>query len=163
MRSSRVQREDRGVRLPRGEAAFPIHNLSPRIDFPAACSALCGTARGRWNLDGSQLLAVPAGWKRQGQQPCPGAAALPGIPHPRRRVFARGPAALVQLHAVESHRAMTLKRRLLRVYHYPANIVSWAMFAAVGLSLNFVSALLLLSRDPARHGPAVRSAMRKLF
>jgi 1-acyl-sn-glycerol-3-phosphate acyltransferase len=58
---------------------------------------------------------------------------------------------------------MTLSRRLLRLYHYPANIVSWAMFAAVGLSLNFVSALLLLSRNRERHGPAVRSAMRRLF
>ena len=58
---------------------------------------------------------------------------------------------------------MTLQRRLLRLYHYPANIVSWALFAAVGLSLNFVSALLLLSRDRARHGPAVRAAMRRLF
>src|SRR5688572_31053011 len=58
---------------------------------------------------------------------------------------------------------MTLKRRLLRIYHYPANIVSWALFAAVGLSLNFVSALLLLSRDPNRHRPAVRSAIRRLF
>ena len=58
---------------------------------------------------------------------------------------------------------MTLKRRLLRIYHYPANIISWALFAAVGLSLNVVSALLLLSSDRARHGPAVRSAMRRLF
>ena len=58
---------------------------------------------------------------------------------------------------------MTLKRRLLRIYHYPANIVSWALFATVGLSLNVVSALLLLSSDRARHGPAVRSAMRRLF
>ncbi len=58
---------------------------------------------------------------------------------------------------------MTLSRRLLRIYHYPANIVSWALFAAVGLSLNFVSALLMLSRNRERHGPAVRSAMRRLF
>ena len=58
---------------------------------------------------------------------------------------------------------MTLSRRMLRLYHYPANIVSWALFAAVGLSLNFVSALLLLSRHRERHGPAVRSAMRRLF
>ena len=58
---------------------------------------------------------------------------------------------------------MTLSRRLLRVYHYPANIVSWAMFAAVGLSLNLVSAFLMLSRDRERHGPAVRSAMQRLF
>jgi 1-acyl-sn-glycerol-3-phosphate acyltransferase len=58
---------------------------------------------------------------------------------------------------------MTLSRRLLRLYHYPANIVSWTLFAAVGLSLNFVSALLLLSRHRERHGPAVRSAMQRLF
>lgn len=58
---------------------------------------------------------------------------------------------------------MTLSRRLLRLYHYPANIVSWTLFAAVGLSLNFVSALLLLSRHRERHGPAVRAAMRRLF
>ena len=58
---------------------------------------------------------------------------------------------------------MTIRRRLLRIYHYPANIVSWALFAAVGLSLNFGSALLLLSRNRERHGPAVRSAMQRLF
>ncbi|MES2696965.1 MAG: lysophospholipid acyltransferase family protein [Verrucomicrobiota bacterium] len=58
---------------------------------------------------------------------------------------------------------MTFSRRLLRLYHYPANIVSWTLFAAVGLTLNGVSMVLLLSRDPARHGPAVRSAMRRLF
>jgi 1-acyl-sn-glycerol-3-phosphate acyltransferase len=58
---------------------------------------------------------------------------------------------------------MTFSRRLLRIYHYPANIVSWALFAAVGLSLNFVSALLLLSRDRERYAPAVRSAMQRLF
>jgi 1-acyl-sn-glycerol-3-phosphate acyltransferase len=58
---------------------------------------------------------------------------------------------------------MTFSRRLLRIYHYPANIVSWSLFAAVGLSLNLVSAVLLLSRDRARHAPAVRAAMRRLF
>jgi 1-acyl-sn-glycerol-3-phosphate acyltransferase len=58
---------------------------------------------------------------------------------------------------------MTFSRRLLRIYHYPANIVSWALFAAVGLALNLVSAVLLLSRHRARHAPAVRAAMRRLF
>lgn len=58
---------------------------------------------------------------------------------------------------------MTLSRRLLRLYHYPANIVSWTLFAAVGLALNFVSALLMLSRDRDRHGPAIRAAMQRLF
>lgn len=58
---------------------------------------------------------------------------------------------------------MTFARRLLRIYHYPANIVSWTLFAAVGLGLNLVSAVLLLSRDPGRHAPAVRAAMRRLF
>lgn len=58
---------------------------------------------------------------------------------------------------------MTFSRRLLRTYHYPANIVSWALFAAAGLALNLVSAVLLLSRHRARHAPAVRAAMRRLF
>lgn len=58
---------------------------------------------------------------------------------------------------------MTFSRRLLRVYHYPANIVSWALFATVGLLLNLVSAVLLLSREPERHAPAVRAAMQRLF
>ena len=58
---------------------------------------------------------------------------------------------------------MTFSRRLLRIYYYPANIVSWALFAAVGLALNLVSAVLLLSRHRARHAPAVRAAMRRLF
>ena len=58
---------------------------------------------------------------------------------------------------------MTLGRRLLRIYHYPANWVSWTMFAAVGLMLNVVSSVLLLSRDPARHAPRIRRLMRRLF
>jgi len=58
---------------------------------------------------------------------------------------------------------MTFSRRLLRIYHYPANLVSWGLFAAVGLSLNLVSAVLLLSHDRARHAPAVRATMRRLF
>lgn len=58
---------------------------------------------------------------------------------------------------------MTLSRRLLRLYHYPANIVSWAMFAAVGVTLNVVCMPLLLSRNRERHGPAVRRAIRRLF
>lgn len=58
---------------------------------------------------------------------------------------------------------MTLARRLLRIYHYPANIVSWTMFAAVGLGLNGVSTILLLSRDPSRHESRVRGVMRRLF
>lgn len=58
---------------------------------------------------------------------------------------------------------MTFSRRLLRVYHYLANLVSWALFAAVGLSLNLVSAVLMLSRDRKRYGPAVRSAMQRFF
>lgn len=58
---------------------------------------------------------------------------------------------------------MSVARRLLRLYHYPANIVSWTLFAAVGVSLNVVCAPLLLTRDRARHGPAVRAAIRRLF
>ncbi len=58
---------------------------------------------------------------------------------------------------------MTFSRRLLRLYHYPANIVSWTMFAAVGVALNVVCMPLLLSRDRERHGRAVRRAIRRLF
>ena len=58
---------------------------------------------------------------------------------------------------------MTLRRRLLRLYHYPANIAAWAVFAAVGVTLNLVCAPLLLARDRERHGPAVRRAIRRLF
>jgi 1-acyl-sn-glycerol-3-phosphate acyltransferase len=58
---------------------------------------------------------------------------------------------------------MSVRRKLLRLYHYPANIVSWMMFAAVGVALNVVCACLLLIRDRARHGAAVRAAIRQLF
>jgi 1-acyl-sn-glycerol-3-phosphate acyltransferase len=58
---------------------------------------------------------------------------------------------------------MTLSRRLLRIYHYPANIVSWALFAAVGVTLNLVCALLLLMPNRARRGTAVRATIRRLF
>lgn len=58
---------------------------------------------------------------------------------------------------------MSVGRKLLRLYHYPANIVSWTLFASVGVALNAVCALLLLGPNPAKHGPAVRTAIRKLF
>jgi 1-acyl-sn-glycerol-3-phosphate acyltransferase len=58
---------------------------------------------------------------------------------------------------------MSVAHRLLRLYHYPANIVSWALFAAVGVTLNLVCAPLLLSPNRARHGSAVRAAIRRLF
>ena len=58
---------------------------------------------------------------------------------------------------------MNVAQRLLRLYHYPANIVSWTLFAAVGVSLNLVCAPLLLVRNRVRHGPGVRAAIRRLF
>lgn len=58
---------------------------------------------------------------------------------------------------------MTPARRLLRLYHYPANIVSWTLFAAVGLALNGVSTILLLSRNSARYEARMRGAMQRLF
>jgi 1-acyl-sn-glycerol-3-phosphate acyltransferase len=58
---------------------------------------------------------------------------------------------------------MTLGRRLLRIYHYPANIFSWAMFALVGITLNVGCTPLLLRRNRARHGPLVRATIRRLF
>ncbi|MEO5960497.1 MAG: lysophospholipid acyltransferase family protein [Opitutaceae bacterium] len=58
---------------------------------------------------------------------------------------------------------MSFSRRLLRVYHVPANILSWGVFVGVGLALNVVCAPLLLARDRARHGPAIRRAIRRLF
>jgi 1-acyl-sn-glycerol-3-phosphate acyltransferase len=58
---------------------------------------------------------------------------------------------------------MNARRKLLRLYHYPANIVSWAMFAAVGVMLNVVCAVLSLARDRASHGAGVRAAIRQLF
>jgi 1-acyl-sn-glycerol-3-phosphate acyltransferase len=58
---------------------------------------------------------------------------------------------------------MSVARRLLRLYHYPANIVSWTLFAVVGITLNLVCAPLLLSPNRARHGSMVRAAIRRLF
>ncbi len=58
---------------------------------------------------------------------------------------------------------MSVRRKLLRLYHYPANIFSWMMFAVVGLTLNVVCAGLLLVRDRTRHGTAVRATIRRLF
>ncbi len=58
---------------------------------------------------------------------------------------------------------MTLPRPLLRLYHYPANALAWAVFGLVGVGLNVVCMPLLLSRNRARHGPAVRGAIRRLF
>jgi 1-acyl-sn-glycerol-3-phosphate acyltransferase len=58
---------------------------------------------------------------------------------------------------------MTARYALLRLYHYPANIVSWVVFAAVALALNAVCALLLRARDRASYGPKVRAMIRRLF
>jgi 1-acyl-sn-glycerol-3-phosphate acyltransferase len=55
------------------------------------------------------------------------------------------------------------RRALLRLYHVPANWVSWVLFASVGLLLNVVCAPLLLLPDRAHYGPAVRNAIRRLF
>jgi 1-acyl-sn-glycerol-3-phosphate acyltransferase len=49
------------------------------------------------------------------------------------------------------------------LYHIPANWLSWLVFASVGLSLNLVCAPLVLARNRARHGPAVRAAIRRRF
>jgi 1-acyl-sn-glycerol-3-phosphate acyltransferase len=58
---------------------------------------------------------------------------------------------------------MTLSRRLLRLYHFPANIVSWGMFALVGILLNIACTPFLLTRNRDRYGPAVRGTIRRLF
>lgn len=58
---------------------------------------------------------------------------------------------------------MSLSRRLLRLYYYPANILSWTVFAAVCVSLNIVCTPLLLAGDRARRGAAVRAVIRRLF
>ena len=58
---------------------------------------------------------------------------------------------------------MSVRRRLLRLYHIPANLVSWTLFVSVGLLLNLVCAPLLLLPDRARLGAATRSAIRRLF
>jgi 1-acyl-sn-glycerol-3-phosphate acyltransferase len=58
---------------------------------------------------------------------------------------------------------MNRRRAWLRIYHVPANWVSWILFALVGLTLNVVCAPLLLLPDRARYGAAVRNAIRRLF
>ena len=58
---------------------------------------------------------------------------------------------------------MTLARRLLRLYHFPANLLSWALFAAVGIALNIACAPLLLLGNRARYGAVVRGMIRRLF
>jgi 1-acyl-sn-glycerol-3-phosphate acyltransferase len=58
---------------------------------------------------------------------------------------------------------MTLSRRLLRVYHRAAYVVSWGVFALVGVTLNVVCVPLLLAPNRARRGAAVRAMIRRLF
>ena len=58
---------------------------------------------------------------------------------------------------------MTLRRTLLRLYHYPANWFSWMVFVMVALLLNLVCAPLLLLSNRAKYGRAVRSVIRELF
>lgn len=58
---------------------------------------------------------------------------------------------------------MSFPRQLLRLYHYPANVVSWGVFAAVGVLLNLVCLVLLLAPDREARGHAVRATIRRLF
>jgi 1-acyl-sn-glycerol-3-phosphate acyltransferase len=58
---------------------------------------------------------------------------------------------------------MSVSRKLLRLYHYPANFVSWLLFAAVGIALNIVCMPLLIGGRRARRGAAVRTTIRWLF
>ncbi len=58
---------------------------------------------------------------------------------------------------------MTLARRLLRVYHYAAHLLTWTVVVFIGVSLNLGCAVLLLARDRDRHGPALRTTIRRLF
>jgi 1-acyl-sn-glycerol-3-phosphate acyltransferase len=58
---------------------------------------------------------------------------------------------------------MTVRRALLRLYHWPANWVSWSLFSVVGLALNAGCALLLLLPGRERRGPAVRATIQRLF
>lgn len=58
---------------------------------------------------------------------------------------------------------MSVPRALLRLYHIPANWISWGVFAFVGLALNVVCAGLLVLPERERRGPSVRVAIRRLF
>src|SRR5262245_45946525 len=58
---------------------------------------------------------------------------------------------------------MTLLRRLLRIYQYPAYLASWGIFVGVGILLNIACAPMLLARNRSRYGPAVRATIRRLF
>ncbi|MEO6246454.1 MAG: lysophospholipid acyltransferase family protein [Opitutaceae bacterium] len=58
---------------------------------------------------------------------------------------------------------MTLARRLLRVYHYAAHLLTWTVVVFIGVSLNLGCAVLLLARDRDRHGAALRTTIRWLF
>ena len=58
---------------------------------------------------------------------------------------------------------MTLRRRLLRCYHYPAYCASWLVFLGVGLALNIACAPFLLARHRDRLGGTARIAIRRLF
>lgn len=58
---------------------------------------------------------------------------------------------------------MKFSRRLARFYYYPVNLLSWAVFAAVGLALNAVCAPLLLLGARPFLGASTRDAIRRLF
>lgn len=58
---------------------------------------------------------------------------------------------------------MTSARRPLRLVQYFAYLLSWVVFAVVGLGLNIVTALMLLLPGRRRHAARVRGWMRWLF
>lgn len=58
---------------------------------------------------------------------------------------------------------MKIPRRLAQLYFYPVNLLSWAVFATVGLGLNALCAPLLLLGTRPLLGPMVRDLIRRLF
>lgn len=50
-----------------------------------------------------------------------------------------------------------------RIYSVLAGLLSWIVFGAVSLALNFTSAILLVLPGRERHGPAARATICRLF
>ncbi|MEO6876035.1 MAG: hypothetical protein ABI222_14550, partial [Opitutaceae bacterium] len=54
-------------------------------------------------------------------------------------------------------------KALRRFYYVTGGFLSWTVFGAVGLVLNFICALLLLLPNRERRGPATRATIQRLF
>jgi hypothetical protein len=137
---------------------FTIYHLALIFGRPVV---LCvGLPDGTGTLRGAQFAAVRARRGRKGGQSRSRPGPLSGVPDPAGSIVACRAGAMVQFSSAQSGRAM---RAVRRIYYFLAGHLSWLVFGAVSLVLNFACAILLVLPGHQRRGPAARATIRRLF